>query len=203
MKKITFGILGLVSVISAASAVDTAQIKIACQNSDKTLWVERDQVCIPRNPCDNPNFSKYCNRDFANTQVGKGDDQILINVYAEKNGISCKAVPQESKLVGQDYVVCQGDDVMVFEFDDISDMNRTSGVSSIDVRRTLCELIGGGYSDMDDKADPLVCTGVSEYECNIPNKYIKGPVIEGGEKVTLFHYYEGKCLMYEIFGSFM
>ncbi|MBR5355171.1 MAG: hypothetical protein IK122_03515, partial [Alphaproteobacteria bacterium] len=115
MKKVTLGIAGILAMVSSANAVDTAQIKAACQSSDKTLWVERSQVCIPRNPCDNQKYGKYCNRVFAEYQ-SPADTNVyidLINLYAKTHGLECDAVPQESALIGQDYVICQGIDVMV------------------------------------------------------------------------------------------
>ena len=122
MKKLMFGIAGVMAVLASANAAETADIKAACQASDKTLWVERNKVCIPKNPCENPNFDQYCNREFRNLQLADGEYIGLINYYADVNNIDCKAVPQNAKLTGQDYVICMGKDVLVFEFDDINDI---------------------------------------------------------------------------------
>lgn len=124
MKKIIFGIVGIMSVMIPALAdvsSDTAKLKAACQASDKTLWVERNQVCIPKNPCKDSKFEQYCNRDFKNVQIQELGYKILIEAYAGTHDLECLPVDTKSKLIGQDYVVCMGDDVMVFEFDDISE----------------------------------------------------------------------------------
>lgn len=125
MKKLLMFVVCSIMAVSYARADDTAKLKAACEESDKTLWVERNRVCIPRNPCNSSdqNILKYCNRTFADFESSGGTDAYidLINIYAATHGLDCRAVAQRAKLLGQDYVVCQGTDVMVFEFDDIND----------------------------------------------------------------------------------
>ena len=125
MKKLLMFVMCSIMAVSYARADDTAKLKAACEESDKTLWVERNRVCIPRNPCNSSdqNILKYCNRTFADFESSGGTDAYidLINIYAATHGLDCRAVSQSAKLFGQDYVVCQGTDVMVFEFDDIND----------------------------------------------------------------------------------
>lgn len=125
MKKLLFCVMAGVVAMSCAHADDTDKIKAACERSEKTVWVERNKVCVPRNPCNSsdPDIVKYCNRTFADFESSGGTDAYidLINIYAATHGLNCQAVEQKAKLVGQDYVLCQGTDVMVFEFDDIND----------------------------------------------------------------------------------
>ena len=156
MKKIIFGIVGIMSVMIPTLAdvsSDTAKLKAACKASDKTLWVERNQVCIPKNPCKDSKFEQYCNRDFRDYQSPKGSNMYvhLINLYANAHGLSCSAVPQDAKWAGQDFVVCQGTDIMVFEFDDIENkevLGFLPGVFSSQLSSTikaLCLAVGGKY----------------------------------------------------------
>ena len=166
MKKTLLGIAGILAMISSANAIDTAQIKAACQSSDKTLWVERNQVCIPRNPCDNPNYEQYCNREFSNLQMVDREYEGIINYFAKVKNLDCKAVPQKSKLAGQDYVVCMGTDVMVFEFDDISNKwEELRDCISDGARKAACIIMGGTYGPND-----LGCYGASENDCMMFNE---------------------------------
>ena len=125
MKKFLTCVVAGAVAVSCAHADDTDKIKAACERSDKTVWVERNKVCIPRNPCNSSdqNILKYCNRTFADFESSGGTGAYidLIEIYAATHGLDCRAIAQKSKLLGQDYVLCQGTDVMVFEFDDIND----------------------------------------------------------------------------------
>jgi hypothetical protein len=177
MKKTLLGIAGILAMISSANAADTAQIKAACQSSSKTLWVERNQVCIPRNPCGNPNFDQYCNRDFANIQLVDREYESIVNYYADVNNLDCKVVPQRSSFVGQDYIVCMGKDVMVFEFDDIKDSTmKVKDCLSDGARTALCTIMGVS-------ADPMGggCYGTKESICLKANKHLSfGETMDDG-----------------------
>jgi hypothetical protein len=145
IKKMLMCVAAGAVVMSCASAndIDVNQIRTACQSSDKTLWVERNQVCIPRNPCENQKFYHYCNRVFGNVETQGVGYRILIDLYARAHNLSCKPVNQDAKLFGQDYVVCDGIDVMVFEFDDIHD----HAINNIDylsrMTKALCTAVDG------------------------------------------------------------
>ena len=62
--KIITGVLAGVVSSAAFAAPDVAAIKAACQSSDKTIWVEKNQICIPANPCtsDNTSVKQYCDQ---------------------------------------------------------------------------------------------------------------------------------------------
>ena len=165
MKKTLLGIAGILAIISVANAADTDKIKVACQSSDKTLWVERNQVCIPRNPCDNSKYEQYCNRDFKDVESRHYlTFRNMIDLYAETHNLSCKSVNTESKLVGQDYVVCMGDDVMVFEYNDISDNSLIPSKSDIrNVAKGFCLAAGGKL--LSDVEYGYNCGGLNESLC--------------------------------------
>ena len=149
MKKMFIGIMLAVLGMSYAHAdvnADLERQKAVCQASDKFLWVERNQVCIYRNPCDHQAFERYCNRDFKDYQSPAGSNMYikLINLYAETHGLDCKAVAQDAAAVGQDYVVCMGTDVMVFEFDDINDHMWTYKRDTEEqMVHAICTAVGG------------------------------------------------------------
>ena len=178
MKKTLLGIAGILAMISSANAVDTSQIKAACQSSDKTLWVESNQVCIPRNPCENPNYEQYCNRVFANVQTGSDEYIEYINIYAKTHNLNCNAVPQSAKLIKDDYVVCMGNDVMVFEYDDIKE---TKEMSLTPKQTILCSIAGGkiGYYVWASGTPAyFLCEGVNESMCNALYSSIKGTSLD-------------------------
>lgn len=160
-KMLMFAAAGAVAMSCAsANDIDVNQIRTACQNSDKTLWVERNQVCIPRNPCKNEKFSQYCNRTFKDVQTRDLGYLVLIDLYAQTHNLSCKPVRQDAKLVGQDFVVCQGTDVMVFEFDDISDFVLLDVSYKQKMGYELCRAAGG-------VRDGNFCLELSEQKCNL------------------------------------
>ena len=164
-KNIICGIAGILATMSAANAVDTAQVKAACQKNNGTLWVESTQSCIPANPCDTSKsygakYENYCNRTFAGSEVDGDTYKFLVEVYAKKHGLDCEPQTTECGSEGQDFVVCNGRDVIVFEFDDICDTVTTPG--RIDYTKT-CKALG-------TKFDGHKCVGTQESDCDL---YIK------------------------------
>lgn len=190
MKKLMFGIAGVMAVLASANAAETADIKAACQASDKTLWVERNKVCIPKNPCKDSNYEKYCNRIYKDLEVFRldGDSNfvspaamLLVEAYAKGHGLSCSPVDTKSKMVGQDYITCMGDDVMVFEFDDVNDTPVAASFSQSRIneytkkyRGLLCEAMGGAHDESG------VCHNVSKNQCeqldNMADSYGAYPI---------------------------
>ncbi len=170
MKKTLLGIAGILAMISSANAVDTSQIKAACQSSDKTLWVERNQVCIPRNPCENPNYEQYCNRVFRDVypNVYDGEEKDLVNLFALTRELDCKALDHEAYQGNT--VVCYGDDVVVFEFNYIFEKNlrQITDASLSPVASLICTKILNGenlYKDVDNE---------NEFKCiNANNDWCK------------------------------
>ena len=174
MKKTLFVIMGILAIVSSANAVDTAQIKAVCQNSGKTLWDEHNQVCIPKNPCKNEKFEAYCNRIYKDVQL-KGFREnlimqayngykLLVEAYAIGHNLSCVPLDTDANALGDDYVICMGKDVMVFQFDDIADDIRYESVEEEAERyrkynRLVCEAFEGVYADG-------ICTEISETDCN-------------------------------------
>lgn len=150
------------TLASADTATDTEKIKEACQKNAQTLWVENTQRCIPVNPCDTSKsygdkYEKYCNRTFAKDNVDGDSYKFLVEVYAKKHGLDCMPKTADSAFVGQDFVVCQGNDVMVFEFDDISDAMAKPG--RLDYEK-VCRALGTKYEDGR-------CAGAKESDCDL------------------------------------
>lgn len=168
-KKLVCAIVGIMSISGVnANEVGIDQLRIACQSSEKTLWVERNQLCIPRNPCKSEKFEAYCNRLFKDIQTLDLGYMVLIDIYAQTHGLSCKPVRQDSKLFGQDYVLCDGVDVMVFEFDDI----HNHSLLSVPEERLFgyCYAIGGQIGGSDGK---YVCFDVSKRDCDIAARIVE------------------------------
>lgn len=173
MKKIVLCAAAGIAAMSCANAagIDVNQIKTACQSSDKTLWVERNQVCIPRNPCKDEKYKQYCNRQFKDVQTRDVGYMVLVDLYAQAHNISCKPVRQDAKLVGQDYVVCQGNDVMVFEFDDISDFVLLDVSYENEMRKELCKAVGGVIYEGEKGSG--FCHQTTEEKCNLAQNVLK------------------------------
>ena len=181
MKKLVCGTVGIMVAVFAASAddvaTDTSRLKAACQASDKLLWVERNQVCIPKNPCKDSKYESYCNRIYKDLEVinanvkqdsnnGSPAAMLLVEAYAIGHNLSCVPINDvKDHVLGQDYVLCMGDDVMVFEFGDINDIAYATAFSQSRIdeytskyERLLCEAMGGASASG-------VCHNISETQC--------------------------------------
>lgn len=174
MKKLMIGIAGIMAMVASVNAADTDKIKAACQASDKTLWVERNKVCIPKNPCKDEKFEAYCNRTYKDYQCTETYEyQVLVAAYALGHNLSCTVLESDSHLVGQDYVICAGDDVMVFEFDDINDTRTEISAEQTaerrkEYKRMICEAVGGACNSKSE------CLDVSETLCHKLEKELAG-----------------------------
>lgn len=175
--KIMTGVLAGVISSAAFAAPDVAAIKAACQSSDKTIWVEKNQICIPANPCtsDNMNAKQYCSSLFADSQTGTDRGAMgVVDLYAKTHGLDCEPVSVEFNAVGQDYVTCVGNDVMVFEFDDTRDPDHDFNYYAKDFYgsfEVICKAVGGdlhkSYSDSLTGPNIYLCHGVTEYACGM------------------------------------
>lgn len=177
--KIMTGVLAGVISSAAFAAPDVAAIKAACQSSDKTIWVEKNQICIPANPCtsDNMNAKQYCNTVFADDQTGSDREAMaVVDLYAKTHGLDCEPVNVQFSAAGQDYVTCVGNDVMVFEFDDTRDADHGfyHGLkdfhSSFEV---VCKAAGGDtFQSHSHSSEKIMnnfyeCYGMTEYACGM------------------------------------
>ena len=172
--KIITGVLAGVVSSAAFAAPDVAAIKAACQSSDKTIWVEKNQICIPANPCtsDNMNAKHYCNRTFANHQTCRDSEAIeAVELYVKTHGLDCVPGIVKYGNIGQDYITCFGNDVMVFEFDDTRDADHgfyhrvKDFHSSFEV---VCKAAGGDiYQSSSDGYSAYECYGLTESDCGM------------------------------------
>ena len=198
MKKTLLGIAGVLAMISSANAefetwataaeknsknsdITTQTIRTACQNSDKTLWDESNSVCIPRNPCRDSKYERYCIRDLKTITTFWGNNYVdYINIYAKMHNIDCRAV-QQNRDLGTDYVVCQGRDLKVFDF---GNTYAESSFSITPVYEALCKIAGGRVTGIpaDSNYDGRVevnCFGVENGKigCDALREAIKGTEI--------------------------
>jgi hypothetical protein len=176
--KIMTGVLAGVISSAAFAAPDVAAIKAACQSSDKTIWVEKNQICIPANPCtsDNMNAKQYCNTMFAGNQTGSdGEAKGVVDLYAKTHGLDCEPVNVQFSAAGQDYVTCVGNDVMVFEFDDTRDADHGFYHLVNDFHgsfEVVCKAAGGDiYQSHSYSAEKIMnnsykCYGLTESVCS-------------------------------------
>lgn len=172
--KIMTGVLAGVISSAAFAAPDVAAIKAACQSSDKTIWVEKNQICIPANPCtsDNMNAKQYCNTVFADDQTGSDEEAMaVVDLYAKTHGLDCEPVNVQFSAAGQDYVTCVGNDVMVFEFDDTRDADHGFYHRVKDFHgsfEVVCKAAGGDiYQSSSDGYSAYECYGLTESVCGM------------------------------------
>lgn len=201
--KIMTGVLAGVISSAAFAAPDVAAIKAACQSSDKTIWVEKNRICIPANPCTSDNMSAkhYCNRTFANHQTCRDSEAIeAVELYVKTHGLDCVPGIVKYSNIGQDYITCFGNDVMVFEFDD------TRNNSSCDLEKEAlikCVALGGEffpeYNTTKDSVgremtlSTMSCRGVSRSMCAEV-----GTIIDGQYTSSLYGMYDdqnNECIL--------
>lgn len=167
ISKIMLAFVLMAVVVNSAIADDYDGPRNRCKSKSNKIWVERTHECIPENPCKDSKFEVYCNRLFRDTEVMELGYKILVESYARTHNLSCEPVDTESKLVGQDYVMCMGDDVMVFEFDDVNEHAIGFNTEKRDQRYMennypyVCRAIGG-YSGADSTNK---CYNTTESNC--------------------------------------
>ena len=151
MKKSCFVALGaLMSVIGVSHA---ASMKEACLAFPSTfVWVEKNQDCVPINPCSQPETSNYyklyCNDDYSNYMIidaPKGNDYMAESVEYYYDTVAKR--PARCEQIGADFVSCffTDGDFIQFRF------SRSGGESAkwanqpdaVTARAVLCEMMGG------------------------------------------------------------
>ena len=193
MNKILLSGLASLAVTGAANGGITTDVarEICLRHPDKYIWVENTKRCIPINPCKSDNetvVNTYCNRMFSNVQTHGDLYKGLIELYAQTHGLQCEPVDQNAKLFGQDYVLCSGNDVMMFEFDDIHDISFGGGGLWFytNLASGLCDAVSGNF-DGDN-----VCVGISETTCRKIEETIKKyPLEKTGNNAGGFLYVTG------------
>ena len=204
MNKILLSGLASLAVIGVANGGITTEVarEICLRHPDKYIWVENTKRCIPINPCKSDNetiVNTYCNRTFNNVQTHGALYKGLIELYSETHALQCEPVDQKAKLFGQDYVLCSGNDVMMFEFDDIHDSTLVNSLSFYtNLANGLCDAVSGNF-DGDN-----FCVGISDSTCRKIAETIKKYPLEktkdglgGNFYVTGTWYIEGKGCMIE------
>jgi len=127
-KKLMFGIMGAVAMITSANAITEDQ----CRKSANMHWVSANGECVPKNTCDSArHVNDYCIRDFKDVQTGTLNDAIKLaegylylvkDVYVDT--CARNYTGKEESMSGQNYIACTfgtgkgGLSYTVFEFDD-------------------------------------------------------------------------------------
>ena len=172
MKKTLLSVGAALAVIGSAAAVgpDTC-------NPDKYVWVEKDELCIPKNPCKSKSDvirDAYCNRTFKDVQLSNWRRGIeVVKAYLSKQrGLGMIMDPKDyrdgvdTSLFGQDYIPAKTSDggYIVFEFDDLSD------IGGADVREGVakagCYIYSGRPWRFGGQDREFACKFVSESDCS-------------------------------------
>lgn len=167
MKKTLLSAVAGLAVIGSACAAgpDTC-------NPEKYVWVEKDELCVPKNPCkskSNVIRDAYCNQIFKDVQLSNWRHGVtLVKAYLDKRrglGITNASDignDKDTSFFGQDYIPAKTTDggYVVFEFDDLSDLG------GVDVEegavQAACLIYDGKYTKT---SDGLYCIGPAESYC--------------------------------------
>ncbi len=179
------------SVIGVSHAASMKEICL--QNSDKFVWVEKNQDCVPISPCAQPESSNYyklyCN-----------DKLLDLTMYFDEVGYEAKAakfisnehaveemgwylkhvlnIPGGCKEVapytyiqrdpGYSYVACMtGDGGFVeFKLPSFEDSDWAAGKLYYG-QQFRCVALGGKIKDLSDSSIDFDCEGINEKQCNI------------------------------------
>jgi len=187
-KNLIYGIAGFMAMVMSANADDkTEALKQKCMRSLGTYWVEANNICVPRNPCDSKWDYKwvrqgYCITDFKNVQFAypvtaeNAALYYLQNKIGEGHGIQCHSDVANSggkeHFIGDDYIPCTTNDgrYVVFQVDDT-----TNGTTEIgELARVLGESMGGKCGVSGSNNHPsVVCTALSQEECDKLGKQMR------------------------------
>ena len=170
MKKTLLSVTAALAVIGSAAAVgpDTC-------NPDKYVWVEKDELCIPKNPCKSKSDvirDAYCSVVFSDVQLSNWRKGVtVVKAYLNKRrGLDMTNVrdmwdDKDTSFFGQDYIPAKTSDggYVVFEFDDLSDLGGADVREGIG--KAACRIYNGTWTSFDGNARSLTCAGVSEMDC--------------------------------------
>ena len=176
MKKIfTCALIGTVALSYANADMlvpngGIEQLKKACEESSKTVWVERNQVCIPKYPCgdSDPNIEKYCNKTFKDAYIQFWKEKYyLADLYWAEHLPDCRIKePYEDGAIicsgGKDYIQFDFPYLEAFiKYMSMDDFNEQFNDSWIYVFHNICEKGLGGKYNRKQKT----CTGITPQQC--------------------------------------
>ena len=196
MKKTLLSAVAGLAVIGSACAAgpDTC-------NPDKYVWVERDELCIPKNPCKSKSEvirNAYCNTVFKDVQLSNWRDGVkVVKQYLNKRrGVDMTNTQdigntKDTSFFGQDYIPAKTTDggYVVFEFDDLSDLGGAD--VRVGITKAVCKIYAGNgehwaltdekgeanfggwtSADINNDGRNFVCAGVSESDCQEIEKMV-------------------------------
>jgi hypothetical protein len=168
------------------------KLKSLCDKNTERVWVYKDKICVPNNPCKDNKYLRYCSSVFAEFQANSALFAAeLVNIYAKNIGYACQAgndireIEDDTRKIGQNYIACAGIDYLVFKFLLITDS--AANATEYRKREGYCLAFGGRAMDpsyITDLADiverydelkklykghadkAVICLYISESECN-------------------------------------
>ena len=168
MKKTLLSVGAALAVIGSACAAG----RDTC-NPDKYVWVERDELCIPKNPCKSKSDvirEAYCSTVFKDVQLSNWRHGVTaVKAYLDKKrGLGMTNTgdignDKDTSFFGQDYIPAKTTDggYVVFEFDDLSDLGGADVEEG--AIQAGCLIYDGKYTKT---SDGLYCIGPAESYCS-------------------------------------
>lgn len=171
MKKLLIISLIAFTAVTGANAADnseaTAKLKSLCSKSSEKIWIEKDGICAPINPCTNSKYARYCENMFSDIKVS--DPQkgaALVSLFTAKfyQNSGCASTVDSSDDQGS-FIGCtmKNGDYLAFSFSDLNDADS----KNYERNKKACNIMNGYIVNTDDQVE---CSGISEEECEIIEK---------------------------------
>ncbi len=200
MKKTLLSTLAGLAIITSASAMTKAE----CESLDMVYITKNGGDCIDKNPCKSDDYKMaYCNTDFADVQIARGQDRKLAEKWLTKRGYEVGPIIMGGSSEGgiDDYLafkVNSGSDYIQFKFDDISES--VESTKALGIAKGICRIYSGYVTDEAGSALTKVsvfCSNIkSEDVCNEMLSFYK----EFENRVVLKSNYDSNrktCQLYE------
>jgi hypothetical protein len=158
------------AILGSAGADEYDGPRNRCKARTDWYWVENTKTCVPKNPCKDEKYEKYCIRDFRDVEVNGLTKAVKLAEYYLKfkglENVNClKDQTGEEKGGRQNYIACTaagGSRYVVFEFDDTTNNeidNSETMEEYNEARNILCNALGGQKLG-------AYCQGITEENCN-------------------------------------
>ena len=133
MKILVGGIMGVILATTCANAaLTTEQLRAACEKSDKTVWVEATNACIPKNPCNDSKYDTYCDNTFSDLHVASPVVGSALAAFRSEVTGDYKVFPFGCGTIDGNYLGCthttNNDQTMyiVYSFASLDEPNTTT-----------------------------------------------------------------------------
>ena len=152
-------------IAGTAEFAGNTHSKSTCTSNNKTLWLDSEGVCIPKNSCMFNQYEHYCIQedldwfDYYKSPKGHLTSADVVNIYVrEKLGLNCQVIEQEVyKEYGYTLIPCKGADNRILRFAD-SSYSATGNITGL-----LCLVVSGKGANV--SVEGTICEDYSQEDC--------------------------------------